>query len=275
MYKVLDGCYSGSDVIRFLRRSDQNRIIVTEQLLTETFKAGSAIQARKAFSCFENFESQVLLTKSTSLVVSATPTKNGLRKRYIDNKETKKFIELLDKLGNDCLSTSDFNDLIKNNASIAQNKLLPYRQIAEDVIKNIDFLTGEFSVLELKQLRSKRGASENEVRKILDTILKLACESHMEWSKKSARQVMQYDLFFSFHYRWALCTYLNYITKIKDGALETLKPNKLVNDLIDMEQAAWGTIYDGVISKDKNLNSVFSMADWIVNLIKDKAIYKS
>lgn len=275
MYKILDGCYHDSDVTSFLKSSDQNRIVITEQLLTETFKAGSMIQVENAFSCFKGFESQVQLTKATSVVVTLAPTQKGLRKRYIDHKETKEFRELISKLNRSYISRFDHDDFIANNASIAHDRLLPYRELADSIIRNISFLIDDFSQSELRRLRSKQGASHSAVKKILNKIGELASESYLQWARQPSRQVMQYDLFYSFHYRWALCTYLNLVFKIKHGALETLKRDKLVNDLIDMEQAAWGTIYDGVISNDKNLNSIYSIASWLVGLIESKAIYKS
>lgn len=275
MYKILDGCYDNNNVISFLKYSNQNRIVITEQLLTETFKAGSTVQVEKAFSCFKGFESQVLLTKATPVVLSITPAKKGLRKRYIDNKETKRFRELLEKLNWEPVTNLDLDDFIVNNAPVAHDKLLPYKKLAEDIIENSGYLVDEFSPSELRQLRSKQGASYSAVKKILNKFLELASESYLQWAKRPSNQVMHYDLFFSFHYRWALCTYLNLVFRIKHGSLGSLKQDTIVNDLIDMEQAAWATIYDGIISNDGNLNDIFNIASWIVRLIQSKAIYKS
>ncbi len=272
MYKILDGCGCSIDTACFLKGSNQNRIIITDQLLVETFKSGSVAQVKNAFNTVSGFESQILLTKPPLTMLGITPIQKGLRKRYIDNKQTERFREFLIYLNRHSSSDINLNSFIDEIKNQAQNKLLEYKRIAKDLTDNIKSFTDKFTQQELRQLRSTQEISKSVAIIFFDEIQDKATQSFLHSAKKSTKQIMKYDFLYSFNYRWILCLYLHLLGKIKDGADNQLNPNKLVNDLIDMELAALGTIYDGVISGDNNLKTILGHASWLVKLQESKFI---
>ena len=57
-------------------------------------------------------------------------------------------------------------------------------------------------------------------------------------------------------FRWAVATYLLMIKWISDGGYQSVKIEKIHNDAIDMTYAAYGTYYDGVLTKDGKLQEI-------------------
>ncbi len=61
--------------------------------------------------------------------------------------------------------------------------------------------------------------------------------------------------------------YLLCLRWISDGSINSLKPDKRLNDLIDMNYAAYATFFDGLLTDDKKLIDIYRDACFFLNEI--------
>ena len=66
------------------------------------------------------------------------------------------------------------------------------------------------------------------------------------------------DVFHTFTFRFALCARLHAISVIANGVAKDV--DKLPNDFIDVNVAAYATCFDGLLSKDKLTQDVYRRA---------------
>lgn len=64
----------------------------------------------------------------------------------------------------------------------------------------------------------------------------------------------------TFIFRYALCGYVSILKRIEDGGAGRTKPEKLRNDVIDVNFAAFATYFDGLLTSDKRAGAIYAEA---------------
>ena len=67
----------------------------------------------------------------------------------------------------------------------------------------------------------------------------------------------------TFIFSYALCGYVSILKRIEDGGAGKTKPEKLRNDVIDINFAAFATYSDGLITSDKRAAQIYEEADFL------------
>jgi len=65
----------------------------------------------------------------------------------------------------------------------------------------------------------------------------------------------------TFIFRYALCGYVSILTRLADGGAGNTKPEKLRNDVIDVNFATFATYFDGLLTADKRAGEIYAEAD--------------
>jgi hypothetical protein len=68
----------------------------------------------------------------------------------------------------------------------------------------------------------------------------------------------------TFIFRYALCGYVSILKRIEDGGPGKTKPEKLRNDVIDINFAAFATYFDGLLTMDKRAGEIYADADFLL-----------
>jgi hypothetical protein len=68
----------------------------------------------------------------------------------------------------------------------------------------------------------------------------------------------------TFIFRYALCGYASILKRIADGGAGKAKPDKLRNDVIDVNYAAYATYFDGLLTADKRAGEIYAEADFLL-----------
>ena len=71
----------------------------------------------------------------------------------------------------------------------------------------------------------------------------------------------------TFIFRYALCGYVSILKRIEDGGAGKTKPEKLRNDVIDVNFAAFATYFDGLITSDKRARQIYAEAEFLLREI--------
>ena len=72
----------------------------------------------------------------------------------------------------------------------------------------------------------------------------------------------------AFIFRSALCAYLFFIEWVSVGSPPKIKPERMRNDLVDINFAAYATYFDGLFTEDKQLNRLYEKATAVLEWMK-------
>lgn len=119
----------------------------------------------------------------------------------------------------------------------------------------------DFTKAELTQIRTMKDVTDGTRRKLLD-LLKETTGSFILQNQAPGRRapMLLRDTMGLFAFRYSLCMLLYYIEWVRIGRQTGKKLPLRVNDVVDMQLAAMGTYFNGVLSADGNLQIVSNTA---------------
>jgi hypothetical protein len=127
----------------------------------------------------------------------------------------------------------------------------------------IDLMAKTYSAEELKSLRRREKHTLQMRERLVQNVLLLAAQffkehpSVTEWP--TGPEVRN-----TFIFRYALCGYVSILKRIEDGGAGKTKPEKLRNDVIDVNFAAFATYFDGLITSDKRARETYAEAEFLL-----------
>lgn len=119
---------------------------------------------------------------------------------------------------------------------------------------------GVFTREERRTIAMKQTVSVTTRRKALDLLLE-ATQNFMidNQHRRGAAPLKVKDAMSMFGFRYSLCVLIHTLSWISDGAGRGKKVEKRVNDAIDLQVAAIGTFFEGVLSADKQVAGTSSV----------------
>jgi len=114
-----------------------------------------------------------------------------------------------------------------------------------------------FSSKEIGELRRGKDVSANTLHKALDLLLTTTRDFMVRNQGRSpGERITVKDAMSMFGFRYSLCVMLYTLSWIRDGSHTGKEVEKRVNDAIDMQLAAAGTFFNGILSADKQVKAV-------------------
>jgi hypothetical protein len=125
-------------------------------------------------------------------------------------------------------------------------------------------ISNEFTRGELLEIRQRRPFRRGTQFKLLDAMfeesrrlyLATDVEEHF-WPKTVGDAVNSYP------FRYAVCLMLHYMRWVRDGHPQR-SVQKLRNDIVDVNTAAFATFFDGLLTRDGKLKGIHAEARYIV-----------
>jgi len=119
----------------------------------------------------------------------------------------------------------------------------------------------EFTQAELTQIRTMKDVTDGTHRKLLDLLKETTGGFILQNQAPGRRRPMLLrDTMGQFAFRYSLCMLLYYMEWVRVGRQTGKKLPLRVNDVVDMQLAAMGTYFNGVLSADRNLQIVSTTA---------------
>jgi hypothetical protein len=118
----------------------------------------------------------------------------------------------------------------------------------------------DFTHAELTQIRTLEGVEDGTRRKLLD-LLKLTTAEFIRRNQDPQRRepLSLRDALGTFAFRYSLCMLLYYMEWVRRGRTGR-KLQRRLNDVVDMQVAAMGTYFNGVLSADRDLRMISNTA---------------
>lgn len=119
----------------------------------------------------------------------------------------------------------------------------------------------DFTQTELTQIRTGKDVTDSTRRKLLD-LLKETIGIFILRNQEPGRRapMLLRESLGLFAFRYSLCMLLYYMEWVRIGRQTGKRLPLRVNDVVDMQLAAMGTFFNGVLSADQNLQTVSNTA---------------
>lgn len=265
MHKVLDfGAHNSNQLKEFFVASPTNTVLVTDMMGIESLKRDGLENHRRSFEIIARYADRVIVLLPSGIAARLPPDRHRFPDNLIDRSATSGFPAF-------CAATLG-NNAPHVLAKIAENQAKA-RHFADGVSANIGVfreaitgMLGSFPPAILADLRSGRmAAADPSVLRHIRTNGALIAEG--QFAKLFPGQPMppSDELFHWLPFRYSVALYAIGFRWAVIGGHDSAKAATLRNDGIDMFYVAYGSAFDGVISRDAKL---LEMVDLVAAALK-------
>jgi len=255
---VIDSNKLQSDELEeFLKRNSSNRAVLTDFVAMEAYKGNTLVGIFKSLEIISKFPNQIVILKNSVSACRLSGRRKSLQKRLIDQNQTNSFsifIEHLIRAKNGNMGIAQ--ELIEKGR-MADEHFSEMLNVAQEMKPAIEVLGKEFTKKERRIIRENDAYTHEMATKLISTILEIS--SFIAADSPYVRKMPpQNELPNTFFFRFALACYFMIIRRSSEGGVLDTAPEKLRNDFVDMGIVAYGTFFDGVLSADNRLLTVFN-----------------
>lgn len=252
---------------RYLVRDRRNIAVIPDAVLMETFKKNAVVSADKSTAILRRFARQTVILKRPDKILRINTRSSGLGPRMIDSKQTAAFQDFSSFIAR-AKQPGLERAYIEETQQDAESNMAFLLENAKHFPGIFKMITGLFTHSELVELRDRSPRSASTQTKLLDLMFQQTrvLYSHGEieeqyWPKSIT------DATNTFAFRYALCVTLLFSHWVAEGRQMAKKPEKIVNDIVDVNVAAMATFFDGVLSNDARVSSIHSEARYVLSQI--------
>lgn len=267
MRKVIDSNQLQSkNLLSYLSKSSSNFAVLTDYAAMEAYKGNTTTSIFKSMEIISDFPKQAIVLKSTRVICGLNGCGVGLQKRFIDNNQTREFAKFahnlnLAKTGNQGL----INQLLEHGkeATAHFSKMLGD---ANSIGIAIDDIANLYTKDERRLIRTQQPYTAKMIDRIVKAVIQVAGDTFK--NHPSVRVLPSYQhLPNTFIFRLALCTYLLALDWAASGSARNANAATLRNDMVDMNFAAYGTYFDGILSDDAKVVRIHQEARLILSAL--------
>ncbi len=257
MRKIIDAnCLQSPRLERYLSTCSSNMAVLTDYAAMEAYKGNTIKSILNSMRIVSEYPNQVIVLKGTQNVCGLKTKGKGLQKRLIDHKQTKVFVKYCHNLKWAEVSGGKVERALLDCGKVANEHMDIVLKDSERFIKAIAETAKNYNRDELQILRKKDALTNEMGKKIIEHIIEITVLLFSGHPKVTI--IPDFDeLQNSFIFRYSLCAYLLVLNWISEGGVVGVKPEKMRNDLVDMNYVAFATYFDGLITNDKKANQIY------------------
>lgn len=258
MRKIVDSNLLQSEQLRgYLSGSPENFAVLTDYAAMEAYKGDTLTSIYRSMAILSEYPAQVIVLHGTQHACSLTGDGQGYWLRMIDDDQTQGFANycrLLDQAQKGNLFLQRHLLELGREATAQMERMLGD---AGKMSAALDGIAATYTPEELRQLRRANSPYtealvDKTVRHIMTMAAMLIAEHPTGPSFPSANEAPDRFLF-----RIALCMFLLGLRWIAVGGAANVSVQRLRNDLVDINFAAFATYFDGLLTADDKLMSIY------------------
>ncbi|HWZ94579.1 MAG TPA: hypothetical protein VNW30_05235 [Opitutaceae bacterium] len=242
--------------------NQSNVAIVTDMMAFECLKRDGVDNYRKSFAAFEPYAHRVVALKDFSDLRHLRPKKAGFYDAIVDQERTSNFPRYCHQM----LHVSDAR--IIATIQLQQTRVQTFMSKIEKVTSE------EFrrSIAELEQSvpadqrpnwRAGKPVTEQEL-KIAKGMVAGITTAHFNATFPNESLPNGDDAMYWLPFRYTVALQALTLKWLRDGGHQSVRPEKMRNDSIDIIYVAYGTLFDGVLSEDAKLQELSELANMIL-----------
>jgi hypothetical protein len=254
----------------YLSESTNNFAVLTEYASIEAYKGNTLVSIFRSMALLADFPRQVIVLKPIVVVRGLRGRRLAeLQHRLIDHDQTRGFRMYCDRLLAAKLGDVYLRDQILRLGRAADAQMARMLADAINIPMAIDEIAKTFSDAELKMIRTDLPLSEQVTSKVIKYVLLLTRSLYYRHPHPVA--VRSFDeLLNTFEFRAALCSFLWALDWISVAGPKDVKPEKIRNDLVDVNFAIFATYFDGLLSMDEKARRISLQAEIVLESITNK-----
>jgi hypothetical protein len=267
MQQVIDSNFLQSEKLRdYLAASPSNQAVITDYAAMEAHKGDTLKSIYKSMGILCEFPKQVVILKSTMVVCGLRGRGPDLREPLIDRDQTNGFPAYCRQLRAAQEGDVALQHDILEHGRVATAQMA---RVQADVAIMPEVFAGRATVFtkdEISILRHGTPLTETMLDKLMRSTMMLAA-NFFKTHPNGGWLPTAKELPNTFIFRFSLCAYLLHLNWIAQGSQAVIKPEKLRNDMVDVNFAAFATYFDGLLSADKKLTGIYVQANYILRQI--------
>lgn len=244
----------------YLKASRDHAIALSDLTLVEMRKTNALSTSRRSLQIVAQYPHQSYAVRRTDEMLGENITSADQTHTLFDHEGTFYLTGLARRL----LTLPPPVGLAEEMAEHEENARLIMERLTEEVTALEPGLVAaaeDFTEGELRQIRTMKDVTDSARWKLLD-LLKETTGSFILRNQEPGRRapMLLRDTMGMFAFRYSLCTLLYYMEWVRIGRQTGKKLPLRVNDVVDMQLAAMGTFFNGVLSADENLQIISNTA---------------
>jgi hypothetical protein len=260
MRKVVDSNFLQNEELRaYLARSDGNQVVLTDYAAMEAYKGDTLVSIFKSMAIVSDYPRQVIVLKGTKTIGGLSGRSTGLQRRLIDEKQTQQFRNYCRMLKKAKQGDRKIQECLLNLGRDATTHMDRLIADATKMASNFETLAKTFTQADLRALRIGARPSDAMLDRVPKDIMRIA--AFMFRDHPQVNRLPQWtEAPNTFIFRAALCMYLWALRWISVGGAKGAKAETVRNDMVDLLFAAYATFFDGLLTSDKKLATLYKDA---------------
>ena len=267
MRMVVDSNFLQDPMLRvYLSESRKHYAVLTDYAWMEAYKGNTLRSIQKSMEILADFPAQVLVLKGTKLVGTLSGRTAGLTRRMIWREGTQEFADFCAHIKAIAKGEMQPSPSLSEHGRAATEHMERILSDADHMVENFSDVARIYTESEIRIFRIGETPTSEMVRKTVHTVYEMAL-LFMKKQPHRMRVPREGEFENTFLFRYALCTHLVLLNWIRHGGQKLIKPDKIRNDLVDANFAAFATYFDGLLTNDKKLNDLYNEARVMLRLM--------
>jgi hypothetical protein len=263
MRMVVDSNYLQSPLLRdYLAASTENYAVLTSYAAMEAFKGDPQVIYR-SMAILAEHPKQVVVLKGTQHACGLSPTEAARPDGLADIEQTRGFPLFCRQLARAWQGDRALQMQLAESGREAASHMARILADMPQLNSGIELISTTFSPQELKILRRREPLTPAMGDKLVHQVMHLAAalfRAHPRVTEVPLGPAVR-D---SFIFRHAVCAYALALKAIEDGAAGRAAPEKLRNDVVDVNFATFATFFDGLLSADRKAQGIYALAAFLL-----------
>jgi hypothetical protein len=260
MRKIVDSNFLQHEELRtYLADSAENYAVLTDDAAMEAYKGDTLASIYQSMEILSQRPKQIHVLKGTQIVCGLRARGSRIQRKMIDEDQTRGFAQYCRHLDAARRGDVSLQHQLLDHGREATAHMTRMLTDARGMPSVFDDLAKSFTNGELHILRTGAPYNDSLIRKCIQHIMMFAAFMFRDHPTVT-RLPNAEELPDRFIFRVALCAYLLALRWISVGGAKNVKPERMRNDLVDVNFAAFATYFDGLLTLDDKLFRVYREA---------------
>ena len=218
----------------------------------EAYKGDAAVSIFKSLQILADFPDQVVMLKGTKEIGGLDAVAPGIAERMIVPANVHRFSETSLALKQAHRGDCEVLQAIQEHEKAAKQHMDRILVDAGELTPALKDIESLFTSSEIKAIRTEYPYSLNVINKTLIAANQLYHNFRLSHPSK-LKSIARKRRWNSFLFRFSLASVIYVITWMRQGSAENRKPERVRNDLVDLNFATFGTYFNGLMTGDHRL----------------------
>jgi hypothetical protein len=256
MRMIVDSNFLQRNEMRaYLSQSVDHYAVLTDYAAMEAYKDNTLVSIYRSMAILAEFPTQVIVLKGTQFVCGLKGSASEISRQMIDDEQTREFSEYCRNLkaaeaGNSLLQGQLLD--LGREANAHMERML---KDAKGMGAAFEGIAKTYTANELRILRTGATYTGPLIERTIKNILLFAGFLFKDHPGVNALPQAR-ELTDRFIFRMALCGFVLALRWISVNGTINVKPERMRNDLVDINFAAFATYFDGLLTADEKLKAI-------------------